>query len=165
MVRGYKAFNINGTNRYGMPFVVGETYSIDGDISFGVNGNGFHMCTNLEDVFRYFDAFNDDVLVAKVIGYGKTVCYNDEYNGFYDMYAVEKIKIESFLTRDEIVDTFLSEAPYRVCRFVSLFKLSSDEIDKFKNVYSDEEAILAHLAYYQENKKNTFYKKYIKTKN
>ena len=41
-VRGYKAFNIDATNRYGKPFTEGETYQVEGEIKFGNDGNGFH---------------------------------------------------------------------------------------------------------------------------
>ena len=60
-VKGYKAFNKDKTNRYGLPFTEGVTYKVGGDISFGNAGNGFHMCTHLSDVFRYFDAIDDVV--------------------------------------------------------------------------------------------------------
>ncbi len=59
---GYKCFNSDLTNRYGSKFEVGKTYHAKGDIKFGNNGNGFHMCKNMEDTLRYFDAFNDNVL-------------------------------------------------------------------------------------------------------
>lgn len=162
MVYGYKAFNLDRTNRYGMTFEDGKTYSISGDISFGNDGNGFHMCTNLEDVFRYFDGMSDDISVARVVGFGNVICYNDEYNGYYDMYSVQNIKIESFLTREEIINTFLDNVPFRVCRFVSLFRLSDDEIKCFRKEYSNETEVMDYLSYYQEGKRDTFYKRYVK---
>lgn len=51
------------------------------------------MCMNLVDVFRYFDCFNENVKVCEVIGNGKIEVYDDEYNGFYNMYSVECIEI------------------------------------------------------------------------
>ena len=63
-VKGYKAFNCDATNRYGMPFTEGQTYRVEGEISFGNRGNGFHMCTAWSDVFRYVNATEEDVLVA-----------------------------------------------------------------------------------------------------
>ena len=164
MVEGYKAFYKDKTNRYGMYFEEGKSYSIEGDISFGNHGNGFHMCAYLEDVFRYFDAMDDEFLVAKVVGDGKIVRYNDEYNGFYDMYVVEKMEIKSFLTRDEIIEKMLSVVPFRACRFISLVRLNEEEQKRFKERYQDETCVLDHLAYYQEKKKDTFYKKYRKAK-
>ena len=60
-VKGYKAFNKDATNRYGRPFTEGETYRITGELQFGNDGNGFHMCTSLCDVFRYVNAIDDDI--------------------------------------------------------------------------------------------------------
>ena len=64
-VKGYKAFNNDATNRCGKPFTEGETYRVDGEIRFGNEGNGFHMCTFLSDVFRYVNAIDEEVLVAR----------------------------------------------------------------------------------------------------
>ena len=81
---GYKCFNEDLTNRYGAEFKVGKTYHVSGNIKFGNDGNGFHMCKNMEDTLRYFDAFNGNVRICLVYGFGKSNKYNDEYNGFYD---------------------------------------------------------------------------------
>ena len=89
-VKGYKAFNKDATNRYGKPFTEGETYRVTGDIKFGNDGNGFHMCKALSDVFRYVKAEEEDVLVAEVTGRGKYVRRDDNYYGYYDMYACEE---------------------------------------------------------------------------
>ena len=96
-IKGYKAFNKNKTNRYGVPFVEGVTYKVDGDIAFGNSGNGFHMCTHLSDVFRYFDTVDDEVLVAEVVGSGDKKSYSDEYEGYYDMYVVRELFVERFM--------------------------------------------------------------------
>ena len=89
MIKGYKCFNKNLINRYGIPFEVGKTYKVDGNISFGNNGNGFHMCVNLEDTLRYFDGFNTEIDICEVIGDGNFVLFEDNYYGYYDMYSFE----------------------------------------------------------------------------
>ena len=106
-VRGYKAFNIDATNRYGKPFTEGETYQVEGEIKFGNDGNGYHMCTALSDVFRYVDATEKNVLVAEVTGRGEYAKYDDIYYGYYDMYSFEEITIDRFMTRDEIIEKML----------------------------------------------------------
>ena len=112
-------------------------------IKFGNNGNGFHMCKNMEDTFRYFDSTN--IAVCEVNGFGKKKLYDDEYYGFYDMYAVEKIEILKLLKRKEILDYMLKLYPERVKRFIQLFKLYDDEIkifeEKFRNDVKVIEAI------------------------
>lgn len=91
MIIGYKCFDVGLINRYGMKFDVGKDYHVSNEIKY--QNNGFHMCTNLEDTLRYFDAMNGEVEIAKVIGYGSIDEYDDEYNGFYEMYAVENIRV------------------------------------------------------------------------
>ena len=105
-VVGYKCFNKDHTNRYGMEFVVGRTYtSASSDVSFGNNNkSGYHMCKNLEDTFRYFPADSEEISVARVRGSGNIITRDDEYNGFYDMYSVERLHIDKFLTREEIIE-------------------------------------------------------------
>lgn len=107
MIKGYKAFNSDKTNRYGIPFEAGKAYKVDGDISFGNQGNGFHMCTSISDVFRYIDA-NDinNYKIAVVYGYGDSVLYEDDYEGYYDMYACRCMYVKKFLTRNEVFEIF-----------------------------------------------------------
>ena len=47
--------------------------------NFGNNGNGFHMCLNFEDTFRYIE----NPILCEVTGYG-TISdeFSDEYNHF-----------------------------------------------------------------------------------
>ena len=117
-VKGYKAFNCDSTNRYGMPFTEGSTYSVEGDISFGNKGNGYHMCTSLSDVFRYVNATDEDVLVAKVTGSGDRVKFDDNYYGYYDMYSVREITIDKFLTREEVIGIMLNSTSFQVRKFL-----------------------------------------------
>lgn len=156
MISGYKCFNCNLENRYGFKFEVGKNYKVLGDVKFGVNGNGFHMCKNMEDTFRYFNTFMDDVRVCHVIGYGKIDSCGDEYNGFYEMYSVESIYIFKELSRYEILQYALSLGENRVCRFIQLFRLNSDEIELFKDKFSNNLRILKYIAYYQEGDKLVF---------
>lgn len=150
-VRGYKAFLEGGVNRYGKEFGEGECYHVDGDISFGNHGNGFHFCKRMEDTFRYVDAMNGRVEVAEVIGSGDMVEFNDEYYGYYDMYSASDLQIVKFLTRREIIEYFLRQHDISVRRFVSGFKLTEEEKELFRIQFSDEINILRAIAYYQDN--------------
>ena len=80
VVTGFKAFDSKTNNRYGMHFEEKKVYSVDGNIKFGTCGNGYHMCTNLEDTLRYVDNY-DDIVIGEVIGFGDIDQYDDEYNG------------------------------------------------------------------------------------
>ncbi len=117
------------------------------------------MCTNLEDTLRYFDAMNQNVDICKVVGYGNIEKYDDEYNGFYDMYAVEYMKILYVLTREQIIDYIVKLPIERIQRFISLYKLNPDEIDMFKEKYQNIPMILMTIEYYQENNKKVYQKK------
>lgn len=151
MVNGYKCFNKGLINRYGHKFEEGEIYHYVGDVKF--HKSGFHMCSNLEDTLRYFDAFNDEVDIASVTGYGDINAYDDEYNGFYDMYAVEYLKINHVLTRDEIIEYALKLPEFQVKRFISLFKLTNDEIELFQDKFFNVKSVILTIDYYQ-NKDN-----------
>lgn len=156
---GYKCFNNNLTNRYGMPFEIGKIYKINGEIRFGNNGNGFHFCKNMEDTLRYFDAMNNTVSICSVIGSGQICTYFDDYYGYYDMFASSQIEILKELTREEIIITALNLNVFRVQRFLSLFKLYKEEIELFKQRYYNEESVYSVIEYYQENKFDAFVKR------
>ena len=158
-VLGYKCFNKNMTNRYGQKFEVGKTYSIVGKVKFGNNGHGFHMCKRMEDTLRYFDAMKEDVIICFVLGSGEIVSYKDEYDGYYDMFAVSNLKILKQLTREEIIMKALLLSEERVKRFISGYKLNSEEINIFKNKFYNCVNAIETIEYYQEEKLDAFVKK------
>lgn len=153
-LKGYKAFNSDMTNRYGLPFEVGSTYRVSGEISYGNQGNGFHMCKNLCDVFRYFDSEN--AIVAEVTGNGQCVEFSDEYNGYYNMYAVEAITIDKILSRAEIINIMLSSSDFNIKKFLMTFVLNEEEKKAFLRHYSNNSIMLEWLAYYQFGYKKIF---------
>ena len=157
-VHGYKCFNKDHTNRHGMKFIEGQTYtSPSPEVSFGNNSvSGFHMCRNLEDTFRYFPAREEEVSVASVTGRGNIITRDDEFYGFYDMYSVEEITINRFLTREEIISYFLKASTDRVCRFIQLFKLTEEEIALFSLAFADNITVLRYINYYHYCDKNAF---------
>ena len=147
-VKGYKAFNKDATNRYGKPFTEGETYIVTGEIKFGNDGNGFHMCTALSDVFRYVNATEDDVLVAEVTGRGRKVCFDDNYYGYYDMYACEEITIDKFLSREEVIEEMLNSPSYQVKKFIVTCRLSDEEALRFVKKFRGDTEVIKALLYY-----------------
>ena len=161
-VKGYKAFNKGLTNRYGRKFEIGKQYSVDGKISFGNNGNGFHFCKNIEDTLRYFDGVDGEVEIVEVIGTGEIVTNEDEYNGFYDMYAAKTITISKKIERKKLVNMFLTTitSELRVVRFIQLFRLTEKEIEMFKLKYAGSIMIMDAIAYYQEGQTDVYEKKH-----
>ena len=158
IVYGYKCFDKGLVNRYGMVFEVGKTYHADGEIIFGNDGNGFHMCTHLEDTLRYFDAMNNEVDICSVNCFGKYSEGSDDYNGYYYMYAFENMYIEKLLTREEIINYGLNLHEIRAKRFVSQYRLTPEEIKLFKAKYKYSQSVLEAISYYQENNKDVYTK-------
>lgn len=154
MVIGYKCFNKGLVTRYGDVLEVGKEYTARHDPKFG--HSGFHFCKNMEDTFRYFDCFNDEVEVCIVEGFGKVECYDDDYNGYYDMYSAEKIKIVQRLSREEVIYYGLNLNKRTVERFVSTFGLTDEEIQLFKEKFFYSRRVLNAIAYYQENDKEVY---------
>lgn len=160
MIIGYKAFNSDLTNRYGIKFEIGKIYLSSGAIRFGNNGNGFHLCKNIEDTFRFFDP--EKMTICRVIGSGNFLENNrqeDEYYGFSDMYAVEKLQVLKKLTRMEIIQEGLKLNELRAHRFVSSFPLTEEEIILFKEKFKDSIKVIDAIAYYQENDKEIYWRK------
>ena len=155
---GYKCFNADMTNRYGMKLEVGKTYQTNSKIKFGNDGHGFHFCKNIEDTFRYFDAMNDEVAVCLVKGTGDIDEYKDDYYGYYDMYSAENIEILKQLTREEIIEIGLNLTGERVRRFISGFRLTEGEIELFREKFKSSISVQKTIDYYQFKKSNSYKK-------
>lgn len=158
-VIGYKCFNKGLTNRYGYQFEVGKTYHCDKEIQFGNDGHGFHMCKRLEDTFRYFDTTNGEIDICAVTGFGTIHKIDDEYNGYYDMYSCEYLKIKKLLTRGEIIAYGLKLSPFRAERFIQTLSMTPEEVNLFKEKFKNNKELLDYIAYYQEQDKEVFNRK------
>lgn len=153
---GYKSVDKNYKDISGNILEENKNYHVDGNIVYGNGGNGYHFAKKLEDTLRY--QLNDENFltrpnIARVIGFGDIVESFDDYYGYYDLYAASNIKILKYLTDDEIIAYALKLNETRMLRFVSLYKLSSDEIKLFKNKYLYVDLA---LLYYQMKIYNTY---------
>ena len=155
---GYKCFNKDMTNNYGVKFEVGKTYTVNEPIIFGLKGNGFHIAERLEDTLRYFDADKEEISICLVKGKDKIVESSDEYYGYYNLYAVQTLEILKKLSREEIIKIAFSLYETRLIRFISTFKLSKEEIELFKEIYKNNFNIISYIEYYQENDMDAFKK-------
>ena len=147
---GYKAFNKDMTNRYGKKLEVGRIYQTTGSPKFGNEGNGFHFCERLEDTLRYFNGREEEILLTKVTSFGPLASYQDEYNGYYDMFATTIIRVDQILSRQEVIAQALVMPVPRVVRFVQGYRLTEEEIEKFKGQFLGEREVEDAIAYYQE---------------
>ena len=146
---GYKCFNKDMTNRYGVAFLVGGIYSSDKVPKFGNEGHGFHFCRNLEDTFRYFPAMEEEVRVCMVRGFGNIVCHDDDDYGYYDMYSASNIEILKKLSREEIFEYILKSSKDQVIRFVKTYKLNDYEIEILRKKYEKNIAVNNAIEYFQ----------------
>ena len=158
-LHGYKAFNKGLTNRYGREFKEGETYTIEGPLKFGNDGNGFHFCERLEDTLRYFPAMEEEIDIAEVTALGDLEEAVDHYYGYYDMYCTNKIRIDRVLKREEIIEMFLDKNNFRVMRFIQGFKLNPNELDLYKLTYGSNECVMNCIAYYQDGDTDVYNRK------
>lgn len=159
MVEGFKCFDKGLVNRYGTKFEIGKAYHADGIIHFGnkeLYGNGFHMCKNMEDTFRYFNANEKEVDVCSCIGWGSVHEVYDDYNGFNNMYACEYIQLIKLFKRKEVIEYILSKPDYRIKRFISLYKLTLEEIEEFEEKFKDSNGIIKAIKYYQRGDKTVY---------
>jgi len=159
-LHGYKAFDKGLVNRYGKEFKEHGIYTVDGDIRFGNDGNGFHFCKRLEDTLRYFPAMEKEIDIAEVTALGNIVESEDNYYGYYDMFCTDKIRIDRVLEREEIINMFLHNIDFRTIRFVQGFKLTPEELMLFKINYGDREEVLKAISYYQEHDLNAYDRKH-----
>ena len=138
-ILGYKSFDENFKDISGKILEEGKSYHANGKIKYGINSNGYYFAKNLEDTLRFQLKDNDHLTkpnIAKVEGFGNIVESFDEYYGYYDLYAASDIKVLNYLTHDEIINYALNLREDRMIRFVSLYRLNTDEIKLFKkNIY------------------------------
>lgn len=161
MISGFKAFNSNMSNRYGTKFELCKYYEVKGKISWGNSGNGVHLCSNIEDTFRYFDFMDNDSCITRVYGIGDCICNNDEYYGYYDMYVCKGIFISKIVKRNELIQYLyrLANDGYndRALRFISGYKLTNEEVRNLLCIFDKKcrwnvEEYTKILKYYQHSK-------------
>ena len=150
---GYKAFDENLINRYGKEFELEKEYTIDGEIKFG--SRGFHFCTNLEDTLRYVDGTSAIITIVESLG--NLQKYDDEYNGYYDMFVTNKIKIIKVLTKKDILKYMFKLPEFRIIRLISsYFQFSEEDLQMLEMLYLNNENIMKAIRYYQRNELDTY---------
>ena len=66
-IKGYKSFKQGLITNGDIKFEVGVPMHSNGEIKAGpIGGNGFHMCLNFEDTFRFIE----NPILCEVTGYG-----------------------------------------------------------------------------------------------
>lgn len=163
---GFKAFNKNMENRYGMKFEEGKVYTIPNHIILtkGTQGTGFHYTPNLEDTLRYVDGMVEEIKIARITADKEIISFDDEYNGYFDISATRELTINHILSREEIITHMLNRNSVAMQRFIQGFKLTPKEIKQIRERFNDNVAIDLAISYYQEKDKDA-YQKFYKRKN
>ena len=158
-IKGYKGFFIDKKNQNGESFEIGKVYTVEeGEVFFGSLGHGFHFCKNLEDCFNYFNPSYS--VYAEVTGLGDIKVKNDETTDSFGICVSSSIRIDNFLSREEIVDMYLNPKktlPYNsLMKFLKFFKLTEEEIEAFEEKYYQNYTFLETILYYQRNQEDTY---------
>ena len=159
-IYGYKSFSPDGKNINGALFVPGVVYTVPGKAHFGTNGNGYHFALRLEDTLLFRenpDERTSDYVIAYVYGDGDIAEGESGQGTFEDLYVATRLTVIKYLSRKEIIQYALSLPPYRMLRFVSYFRLKSDEIALF--IGKDENVDCA-INYYQLGVEDAYTRRY-----
>ena len=159
-INGYTAFIKDGDtlyDRYGDEYHEGDILHTFGVVRF--HQNGFHFCQKLEDTLRYVNGFQDNVVIAKVLGFGKINEYQDDYYEYGKMYATSDLKISKVYSREELIDEVIKSS-HNLKRFIEGYSLTLEELYKLieasKNSKDVRMAALVHVATHNTFEFNTF---------
>ena len=154
-MRGFKVLNKGLINRYGFQYELNKKYILDGELKW--SENGFHFCKYPEDTLRYIDAFNNDFSLTEVEGTGDIVEYDDDYNGYYDMYASSEMTIirvvPNFVFFQMVVN---SRNDARVKRLIQTMRLNEEQCAIINILYPE---LKQYIDYYQHNDQEAFSRK------
>ena len=155
-IEGYKSFYPGLITNNGIKFEVGVPLHINGEIKVGpINGNGFHLCLNFEDTFRYIE----NPILCEVLGYGIiSEEYNDYYNDYHDIYACSDMIIKRIIERNEIIDMAKKLNDERLKRFIMTYKMTDNEIKELLSI-SPSDIIEEYIDYYHYKNKEVFKEK------
>ena len=136
MLKGYKAFNANMTNKNGVKFEVGETYTENNCIvSFNVDESGFMFCERLEDTI-FFAPDRDNIAFAEITALGEIVEGESGQGTYEDIYTTNKMRVDRVIPREEVIEIFLNmRNTERLTRFIQMFNLTPEELAMFYERY------------------------------
>ena len=138
-VPGYKIFNGDMTNWYGLQFEEGRTYHT-------IRKPGFYYCTKLSEVFGVYFG-NPSVQVARVTGY-----IEEEREASFRKYSTTvrtavSLRIDKILTREEIMQQVIADGESSIKDYLRYFPVTTEEEDYFVENYGDNEELMEIIAY------------------
>ena len=154
-MKGYKVLNKGLINRYGYQYEIGKKYILIGELKW--SENGFHFCSNPEDCLRYINGFTDEYDMTEVEGSGEIYKFDDDYYGYYDMYASSEMEITRVIPREEFIGMVVnSHNDGRVQRLISTTSLTEDEMNLIEAFYPN---LKPYIDYYQHKDLDAFTRK------
>lgn len=152
-IKGYKSFKQGLITNGDIKFEVGVPMHSNGEIKAGpIGGNGFHMCLNFEDTFRFIE----NPILCEVTGYGIiSKEYIDDYNGYYGIYACSDMIVNRIMPREEIIEMAKSLYEERLIRFIMTYKMTEKETDGLLTI-NPSKRLIKHIEYYQKGNTNAF---------
>lgn len=129
-IKGFKVFYKDLTTRSGMSLKVGQSYRIPNHIS--LKDSAYHFCHNMEDGLCFFDK-KEELEICEVLSDDEVIPFENDYYGYYELYAARHIELLKKLTRQEIIDNYkeLAKNLYinemRIARFLNGYQLTEEE--------------------------------------
>ncbi len=160
VIKGFKAFNKGLISNYNIDFKENTWFHTIGEVVY--RKNGFHFCENMEDTLKYYPALHNDIDIARILGAGTIVKRSVEGYSYddFDICIASDIKILDVMTREEIIEEMNSHQYNieRMKRFISLYKLTDEEIEFLRQGF-EAEILNRYVEYYQYGDKNAFERK------
>lgn len=122
-VEGYKGTDSEMKGYKGFQYEIGKEYTCDGEPV--ICKNGFHFCLELEDVFSYFELWNNNSRFFKVKALVKKSDF-ESCGKFYfmggkiDKIAAKTIKLEYELTNAELRDNIKLDSLISLEEFIEI---------------------------------------------
>ena len=137
IIVGYKCFYSNLRTKINQKLVLNQILTSETEPKF--HYSGFHFCKRLEDTLRFFELNSDssNIEIGLVIGVAPINTYDDEYNGYYDMYSSKHLLINNILSREDIIEYAKKLKGYRLQRFLEQYNLNLEELIYFYNLILD----------------------------
>ena len=152
-VYGYKAFYEGLINNNGEKFSIGKTNYANVESYFCKKG--YLFCEDLVDSLSFVNTFENKIEIAEVCsddlnGY----ILSKPYNG-HKRHVCYNLEVVRIIPRKEIIDSMLKVG--EMDKFVSLYKLTDDEIEYILENYNGSIDYLSrYIERYQKGEKDAF---------
>ena len=156
-MKGFMCFYEDMTDLQNDSYEIGRKYNEED------KGKKFTIYKNLEDSLRNYHAEINDVIICIVEGLEGGRKIEDTVYEFIERYEFDSIKILKRVPREFVIEYGLNLYDFRLERFLSSYKLTDEEKDKFRLKFGKDPNSKSTIDYYINGKKDA-YKEEIKNK-